>query len=125
MYADDIKSIDHPTLIPVPKNKQMSHYFENYSYSAVIYDKYRNVYYRMVERPWKEYHQDMDWMPWLKQLSIVILDEDLNFIGETLLDMEYRITASQFMVTAEGLLLHNRTDDEDELIFDLFTLTKL
>ncbi|MDR2773493.1 MAG: DUF4221 domain-containing protein [Tannerella sp.] len=103
----------------------MSHYFENYSYSAIIYDKYRNVYYRMVEHPWKDYHQGMDWMPWLKQISIVILDGDLNFIGETVLDMEYRLSSSQFMVTADGLLLHKRTDDEDELIFDLFTLTKL
>jgi hypothetical protein len=125
MYAGDIKSVDYPTVIPLPKDKRMSHYFENYSYSAIIYDKYRNVYYRMVEHPWKEYHQGMDWMPWLKQLSIVILDKDLHFIGETMLDMEYRLSASRFMLTTEGLLLHKQTDDEDELIFDLFTLTKL
>jgi hypothetical protein len=124
MYAGDIKSIDYPAII-LPKERGLTHYFENYSYSAIIYDKYRNIYYRMVEHPWKEYHQDMDWMLWLKQLSIVILDEDLHFMGETVLDMEYRLSASQFMVTADGLLLHKQTDDEDELIYDLFTLTKL
>jgi hypothetical protein len=123
-YADDIKSLDSPTFI-LSKSRRLSHYFENYSYSTVIYDKYRNVYYRMVEHPWKDYHQDMDWMPWLKQLSIVILDGDFHFIGETRLDMEYRFSASQFMVTANGLLLYKQTDDENELIYDLFTLTKL
>jgi hypothetical protein len=125
MYAGDIKSIDHPAFVPLSDDRQLAHYFENYSYSAVIYDKYRNVYYRMVEHPWKEYHPGMDYMPWLKQLSIVILDGDFNFLGETLLDMEYRFSNSQFMVTEDGLLLHKRTDGEDELIFDLFTLTKL
>jgi hypothetical protein len=60
-----------------------------------------------------------------KVIGGIILDEDLNFIGETELDMEYRLSASQFMVTVDGLLLYKKTDDEDELRYDLFTLTKL
>jgi hypothetical protein len=124
MYADDIKSLDVPAFI-MSKNRRLSHYFENYSYSAVIYDKYRNVYYRMVEHPWKDYDTHMNWMPWLKQVSVIILDENLNFMGETKLDMEYRFSASQFMVIEDGLLLYKQTDDEDERVYDLFTLTKL
>jgi hypothetical protein len=124
MYAGDIKSIDTPAFI-MPKSRRLSHYFENYSYSSVIYDRYRNVYYRMVEHPWKDYNTDMDWRPWLKQVSIIILDENFNFMGETKLDMEYRFVALQFMVTEDGLLLYKQTDDEDEWVYDLFTLTKL
>jgi hypothetical protein len=124
MYAGDIKSLDSPTFIQ-SKSRRLSHYFENYSYNTVIYDKYRNVYYRMVEHPWKDYDTSKDWRPWLKQVSIIILDENFNLMGETLLDMEYRFVALKFMVSEDGLLLYKQTDNDDEWVYDLFTLTKL
>ncbi|MBQ2857561.1 MAG: DUF4221 family protein, partial [Bacteroidaceae bacterium] len=56
------------------------------SYQNILYDKYRKVYYRFAY-PETALEDNLNYMQILhngkKEFSIIILDEDLNIIGET------------------------------------------
>ena len=56
------------------------------SYKNILYDKYRKVYYRFAY-PETALEDNLNYMQILhngkKEFSIIILDEDLNIIGET------------------------------------------
>lgn len=122
-YADVIKSIDHSSAFPMPKEKRILHYLESYFYSTIVYDKYRNVYYRFVKHPW--INPQIKRKPWEKPLSIIIFDKNMNRIGETLVDFKYRLSSNAFLVTEEGLLLREHNDNEDEIKFGIFKLKKI
>lgn len=121
-YADNISSIDHPKYIPLPKKKRIAHYLSSYYYRAITYDSYRNIYYRIVEHPWINYNPDE--RPWKKPISVIVFDSNFHFIGETLLSKDYNLSADNFMITSEGLLLRKETDNEDEMKYTIFKLEK-
>ena len=56
------------------------------SYRNILHDKYRKVYYRFAF-PETELEENLNYMQILhngkKEFSIIILDEDLNIVGET------------------------------------------
>ena len=60
---------------------------ETSSYGNIIYDKYRNIYYR-IAYPDVEFEKDDDFLAVFRggraQFSIIVLDKNLNIIGETL-----------------------------------------
>ena len=123
-YAGNIKSLVYPSGIPIPNKMEYAHYFEQYYYRSIIYDKYRNVYYRIVEHPWKNYNNKIDTKDWLKSISIIILDSEFNVMGEKLLGMEYRFAYFNFFITKEGLFLNKETDNDDEMVYSLLTIKK-
>lgn len=91
-------------------------------YGNIVYDKYRKVYYRFAY-PDVELDKDesnyMDILHWgRKQFSIIILDKDLNVIGETLFP-EYTYNSHLFFIAEDGLYLsatHFKRSDFDENI---------
>lgn len=91
-YSNDVDEI-------YDDNKSTKHYISNPSYGAIIYDKYRNLYYRIAEIPQDnglgEYRM-------LKQLSIIILDQSFNIVGETCFSQPYGTTV---LVSPDGLLI--------------------
>lgn len=103
------------------------------SYGNIVYDKYRQVYYRFaypdVELDKNEANY-MDILHWGgKQFSIIILDKNLNVIGETLFP-EYTYNSRLFFITKDGLYLSathfKRSDfDEDILRFQKIELEKM
>jgi hypothetical protein len=124
IYAGSISSLNVPIGISPPKWMRNAHYFEQYYYRTIIYDQYRNVYYRIVEHPWKDYHANVDINSWLKPISVIIYDSDFNFLGEKLLDMDYHLAYMNFILTEDGLYLYKKTDNEDELVYTQFVLKK-
>ncbi|WP_291530360.1 DUF4221 family protein [Bacteroides sp. UBA939] len=102
------------------------------AYGNLIYDKYRNVYYRFVfpeveldkERSYLDiYHNGR------KQFSIMVLDKDFQVVGETLFP-EYSYNANIFFIREDGLYIsvsHFKRPDFDEnlLRFQKFELTKM
>ena len=107
----------------MPKEKRILHYLESYFYSTIVYDKYRNVYYRFVKHPW--INPQIKRKPWEKPLSIIIFDKNMNRIGESLVDFKYRLSLIAFLLTEEGLLLREHNDNEDEIKFGIFKLKKI
>jgi hypothetical protein len=124
MYAGSIKSVNRSKSLPGKMNKvkRTEHYLSSYYYRNIIYDKYRNVYYRMIEWPWKDF--DMNKRPWEKPVSIVILDDKFNVLGETKLPKSNWLSIFFSLVTPDGLLLKEESDNEDELRLTIFKLTK-
>lgn len=120
MYANSISSIDYSKSIPTPKKKRIAHYLSSYYYRAIIYDKYKNIYYRIIEHPWINYNPNE--RPWKKPLSIIIYDSNFQFLGETKLAEEYNLSANNFIITKEGLLIRKETNNEDEIKYTVFKL---
>ena len=100
-------------------------------YGDLIYDPYREVYYRFAY-PKTELDSKINW--WgksvygRKKFSVIILDKDFNIIGETLFpEAIYNPYAS--FVEKEGLYISrdyqmNFDQSEDFMTFELFKLVK-
>lgn len=126
-YIDKVKLLNDYELT----EKEMC---ENPNYGNLIYDKYRNVYYR-IAYPETEIEKNVRTMELLmygrKKFSIIILDQDFNAIGETLFP-EYQYNSAVMFIREEGLYIstsHPMSPDysDDKLTFKCFTLenTKL
>ena len=103
------------------KMSEQGHYFH------VMYDKYRNVYYRFVEHPCElapnEGYMDP---PKRREFSVIIFDKDFRIIGETKFPGNKYFIRMSF-VGRDGLYisennLANPEFDEDKLVFACFKL---
>lgn len=121
-YIDKVKLLNDYELT----EKEMC---ENPNYGNLIYDKYRNVYYR-IAYPETEIEKNVRTMELLmygrKKFSIIILDQDFNTIGETLFP-EYQYNSAVMFIREEGLYIstsHPMNPDysDDKLTFKCFTL---
>lgn len=89
------------------------------SYGNLIYDKYRDVYYRFAfpETVFENEKNFMDiYHNGRKQFSIIILDKNMNIVGETLFP-EYMYNAYLLFVRKDGLYIsvsHFKRQDFDE-----------
>ena len=103
---------------------------EGASYHNIMYDKYRNVYYRIAEFPYefKQYESPFD-NPKAREFSVIIFDKDFNIIGETKFPGNKYFYKMSF-VGRDGLYisennLANPDFDEDKLVFACFKLEDL
>jgi hypothetical protein len=107
------------------------HYMKNDSYHRIIYDPYRKVYYRFAEL------KDENFMPadsfihtyqrqeyFNKERSIVILDKNMNFLCEYLLNGKNQIPQNSF-VDEKGLYIRLWDEDDDTMKFVCFLLSKM
>ena len=84
-------------------------------YTLVIYDSYRNVYYRIVQLPQqyenkngsKNLDQDREW-------SIQIIDKDLTLIGEQKFPKKM-FNNADILVCKDGLLISNNNFNKQKL----------
>lgn len=106
---------------------------ETAGYGNIVYDRYRQVYYRFVYPAIELDKNDTNYMDILhwggKQFSIMILDKDLNVIGETLFP-EYAYNSRLFFISKDGLYMsvtHFKRSDfnEDILRFQKIELEKI
>ena len=107
-----------------PNSKEF--YVSTNHYGFILYDEYRNVYYRMANHALELYREDgtpnnlED-----KPISIIILDESLTKVGEVFLpDNKYYFRT--MFVEKEGLYIStanysNKDLKEDYIEFDIFT----
>lgn len=107
---------------------------ENEEYGALIYDPYRNVYYRIVH-PKVEIEKKLKRQEVIelidygrKNFSIIIMDENFNVIGETLFP-DYTYNCNVMFVHKDGLYISashafNENYTDDNLIFQCFELVK-
>jgi hypothetical protein len=100
-------------------------------YRNLLYDKYRNVYYRFTQIG-VEQRNDMGitpeilWRSGPAQFSVIILDKDFNIIGETLFP-KYTYNPTIAFIHKNGLYISdshalNPSFDENVLSFKCFTL---
>ena len=92
-----------------------------------MYDKYRDVYYRIAEFPYEFKSNESPFDdPKGREFSIIIFDKDFNIIGETKFPGNKYLYKMSF-VGRDGLYisennLANPDFDEDKLVFACFKL---
>ena len=106
----------------------------NQRYGNILYDKYRNVYYRIAypktEIDWtKEKVRSMELLEYGgKNFSIIILEKDLNYIGETKFQ-DYTYNSKLILIMKDGIYISNShymnpNFSDDLLSFIRFDLIK-
>ena len=96
-------------------------------YHNIMYDKYRNVYYRIAEFPYEFKPNESAFDdPKGREFSIIIFDKDLNIIGETKFPGNKYLYKMSF-VGRDGLYISENNEanpefDEDKLVFACFIL---
>ena len=96
-------------------------------YWHIMYDKYRDVYYRFAEMPYKLAPNESPYdEPKGKEFSVIVLNEDFEIIGETKFPGKKYFYKMSF-VGREGLYisennLENPQFDENKLVFTCFKI---
>jgi hypothetical protein len=100
-------------------------------YDGIIYDRYRDVYYRFVRQPLEiENMEKINFYDFhRKPISVIILDADFKKIGETELEDDV-YQSFMYFLTKEGLFVskgnpNNPNLIEEEANFTCFTLTEV
>jgi hypothetical protein len=91
------------------------HYLEQTQYVGVFFDKYKNLYYRLVAHPLYDYDVN-NRSTWSKKISVIILDSHFNKVGEYDV-LEYTNQYSNTFVSEEGLHINVESEDDDYLKF--------
>ena len=100
---------------------------ETPKYWHIMYDKYRDVYYRFAEMPYKLAPNESPYdAPKGKEFSVIVLNEDFEIIGETKFPGKKYFYKMSF-VGRDGLYisennLENPQFDENKLVFTCFKI---
>lgn len=124
-FSNTIHSIDHQQR-RTPNELIIENYLQEDMYGAIIYDPYRQVYYRFLLQgiPNAIIGTSMDKKP----IDIIIMDDKFNYLGETVIGVEKEWNWTNSFVTREGLnieYIDSKNVNEDYLIFKIFALKKL
>jgi len=113
--------VDEPILpMSKPDNAHDLEYaLETPYYHAVIYDEYRDVYYRFVRHsiPFKDEITGERHEFYEKPISIIVLDKNMKIIGETKL-AEHLFLDYIYYVTDRGLYISTGNPGNEELAED-------
>lgn len=121
-YISEINSSDYNAL-ELFKNKDLriKYYISQPSYGNILYDKYRDVYYRIAKMPLKKCSLN----GFRKPFSIIVMDREGNLITETSILSDYdKLDLYNMHVVKDGLLIKKDTDNENEIEFIIFKLNR-
>lgn len=98
--AGTIRSIDKDPK-SVSRQELISHITKTDEYTAIIHDKYRGFYYRFLLKAINDATNDTDYKD--KQISVIIMDENFDYLGETIIGSWKEWNWYNSFVTKEGL----------------------
>ncbi|MBB6235541.1 hypothetical protein HDC90_000138 [Pedobacter sp. AK013] len=107
------KKISNPSTIG--SYDDLVHYLDKPRYGEIIFDKYREIYYRFVTSGNEK-----------RDTYLIIYNKNLKKIGETKLPENY-LSGAGFFLVKDGLFLRKSEvegQDEDKIVFKLFKLMK-
>lgn len=99
-----------------------SWYLRTPSYEGILYDQYRNLYYRIARLANKEC--DPNEQGNKKPIIIIVLDDNLQYLGETILPQNLSLCSSNIFVSKEGLNIQVLSENEDILKFYRYDYAK-
>lgn len=106
------------------KLKIAEHFYGQYSFRGIIFDKYRNLFYRFLLKPTgKEYLKKDHMGPQGKYL--LVYDSHFKYLGYTELDKTF--SHFSYFVTQKGLYIQRlkNSADEDHICFSIFTVNSI
>jgi len=109
----------------IPDEVLINHFIQYDFYTAILHDPYRHLYYRYMLRAipntntyWKK-----------KPLIVIIMDEQFNYQGETVIGTGEEWNWENSFVTSEGLTMeyidHDADPEEQYLCLKTFTVEKI
>lgn len=123
-FAKTNNSIDYPISKSTPIEMIMDHNLKQDTYGPIIYDPYRRVFYRFVSH--RLYNVSPTTSFRNKEISIIILDDRWNYLGEKNIGLGMSWNINNSFVTEEGLNIEyydSDNSDEDFMYFSIFKLT--
>jgi hypothetical protein len=113
-----IRSYPQSKSLPIEEKRAKEWYMNNPSYQNVLYDKYRQRYYRLARLPVERYVQGESGNK--KPTVVVVLDADFRYLGEVFLPQDVGFEVSNCFVSADGFNIQVLTDDEDSMTFYVY-----
>ncbi len=106
------------------REAEFVNHIEYSQYGGVFYDAENDVYYRLLGLPLESYDKD-DLRNEIrrKPIAVIIIDGELNKIGETVLPQDSYNPSNTF-VTSAGLHVNVESQDDDLMKFRVFKLLK-
>lgn len=90
------------------------------TYRSLLYDKYRNLYYRFACLPRTE--KLRKFVSGTQPVIVIVLDKDFNYLGEGMLPDDIDIRYTNSFVTKDGLNIQVVNDNEDLMTFYQFKI---
>lgn len=119
-FIESIKYLKSPKMFPIDAETKVRHFAETPSYSRVIFDPFREVYYRIAEQG--TVYEGM--VGWSKEISVIVLDKTFKIIGETFVGKCLSNYRYAIYVDQEGLKIPVQSS-EDVLIFKNYELCNI
>lgn len=119
-YVSEICSSDLDSFILFKeKRKRIEYYTSQPSYANIIYDKYRNLYYRIAEHPL------LGWTNgnFMKPFSIIVMNDKGKVISETPIIKDFsNLNLYNMHVSKAGLLIQKRDSNENLIEFVIYKI---
>ena len=120
------KFLDKFQLIPRNQNAQLDYdpIITEGTYRTLMYDSYRDVYYRIVTHNQDQINPltNRKNNPASRPYSIIVLDKDLNYLGESTIEDYKKRSYLNVAVCSEGLIFIAGDDDESGVTFDILKI---
>jgi hypothetical protein len=110
-----IKPFSESKKLPVDEDQAWAWYMENPSYEGILYDKYKNLYYRVARLPKKDFNPDEKGNH--KPIIIIVLNENMEYLGEVKLPENINFRTACCFISKDGFNIQVITDDEDKMTF--------
>ena len=111
----------------IPDEVILTHFLQYDFYTSILYDPYRKVYYRMMMQGVP--NATINTSKWEKPVGVIVMDEQFNYMCETVLGPWKKWNWQNSFVTSEGLMMEYFDSDldsgEEYLHFKIFTVEKL
>lgn len=109
-----------------PDQKIIEHYLRQDLYGGILYDPWRKIYYRFMQQGLANASTRTPLTS--KPITIILMDEKFNYLGETLIGTGENWNWKNSFVTKEGLNVeYLDTNDVDETFmnFKIFKISKI
>lgn len=111
----------------IPGEIIVEHYIKYDFYTGIIYDSYRKVYYRFMMQAIPGATPNTHWKE--KPVIVIIMDEQFNYMGETVIGTGEEWNWKNSFITPEGLVIEyidlSVDSGEEYLILKTLTVEKI
>jgi hypothetical protein len=121
-YINEIPQFNADDYKQAPSGIEGEYFMQNPSFGPILFDPYRNIYYRLafLKVDEKNAVYETKNAP-TKQVSLVVYDNNFNFLGESILEKN-KFWPNSVFVSKQGLHIQNKTETDETLDFTTFTV---